>query len=124
MSAATEVSTTSESKGIELKSSPTKQKQQDEPLLTENKQRFVLFPIKYDKIWEMYKKHEASFWTAEEIDLSQDTKDWNTLASEEQHFIKTVLAFFAARYAPVSPSLSLSPNPSLFLLYPPCSAAW
>lgn len=45
----------------------------------------------------MYKKHEASFWTAEEVDLSQDYKDWVTLNSDEQHFIKTVLAFFAAR---------------------------
>merc|ERR1712003_206755 len=47
-------------------------------------------------VWEMYKKHEASFWTAEEIDLSQDTKDWETLTDSEQHFIKHVLAFFAA----------------------------
>mmetsp|Transcript_24324 Transcript_24324/g.34344 ORF Transcript_24324/g.34344 Transcript_24324/m.34344 type:complete len:352 (-) Transcript_24324:216-1271(-) len=67
-----------------------------EVLLRENKQRFVLFPIQYNQIWEMYKKHEASFWTAEEIDLSQDTKDWENLTSDEQHFIKHVLAFFAA----------------------------
>jgi len=65
-------------------------------LLTENKQRFVLFPIKYDSIWQMYKKHEASFWTAEEIDLSGDLKDWAKLNKNEQHFIKMVLAFFAA----------------------------
>jgi len=68
----------------------------DEPLLTENKERFVLFPIKYREIWAMYKKHEASFWTAEEIDLSQDSKDWETLNKDEQHFVKHVLAFFAA----------------------------
>jgi ribonucleotide reductase beta subunit family protein with ferritin-like domain len=68
-----------------------------EPLLVENKERFVLFPIKYPKVWEMYKKHQASFCPAEEIDLSQDTKDWVQLNSDEQHFIKTVLAFFAAR---------------------------
>lgn len=67
-----------------------------EPLLKENKQRFVLFPIQHKEIWEMYKKHEASFWTAEEIDLSQDAKDWETLSKDEQHFIKHVLAFFAA----------------------------
>jgi len=53
-------------------------------------------PIQYPDIFEMYKKHEASFWTAEEIDLSQDTKDWERLSAEEQHFIKHILAFFAA----------------------------
>jgi len=78
------------------KSEPESKEEDDEPLLTENKDRFVLFPIKYRKVWDMYKKHEASFWTAEEIDLSQDTKDWVTLTRDEQHFIKHVLAFFAA----------------------------
>lgn len=68
----------------------------DEVLLAENKQRFVLFPIVHKEIWAMYKKHEASFWTAEEIDLSQDEKDWEKLNENEQHFIKHVLAFFAA----------------------------
>ena len=53
--------------------------EEKEFLLTENKQRFVLFPIKYPRIWEMYKKHEASFWTAEEIDLANDFKDWQKL---------------------------------------------
>lgn len=67
-----------------------------EPVLKENKSRFVLFPIQHKEIWEMYKKHEASFWTAEEIDLSQDNKDWDTLSDDERHFIKHVLAFFAA----------------------------
>jgi len=67
-----------------------------EPLLTENPRRFVLFPIKYDKIWEMYKKAEASFWTAEEIDLGLDFKDWQDLDANSKHFIKYVLAFFAA----------------------------
>jgi len=70
--------------------------EKEEVLLIENPQRFVLFPIQYDQIWEMYKKHEASFWTAEEIDLSQDEKDWLTLTPDEQHFLKHVLAFFAA----------------------------
>jgi len=70
--------------------------EKSEPLLMENPQRFVMFPIQYPEIWEMYKKHEASFWTAEEIDLSQDTKDWDTLTDSERHFIKHVLAFFAA----------------------------
>lgn len=69
---------------------------QDEPLLRENKDRFVLFPIQHREVWAMYKKHMASFWTAEELDLSQDQKDWQTLSTDEQHFIKMVLAFFAA----------------------------
>jgi ribonucleotide reductase beta subunit family protein with ferritin-like domain len=55
-----------------------------------------MFPIQHSDIWEMYKKHEASFWTAEEIDLSQDNKDWENLSDSERHFIKHVLAFFAA----------------------------
>merc|ERR1712072_1500181 len=67
-----------------------------DPLLRENPGRWVMFPIQYPEIWEMYKKHEASFWTAEEIDLSQDVRDWEKLAESEQHFIKHVLAFFAA----------------------------
>lgn len=68
----------------------------DEPLLQENKNRFVLFPIEHQDIWGFYKQAEASFWTAEEIDLSQDIKDWENLISGEKHFITHVLAFFAA----------------------------
>ena len=68
----------------------------DEPLLKPNKDRFVLFPIKHHDIWQMYKQEEASFWTAEEIDLDQDKKDWARLSDDETHFIKHVLAFFAA----------------------------
>jgi len=68
----------------------------NEPILTENKQRFVLFPIKHPRVWEMYKKAEASFWTAEEIDLAHDMTDWDKLTSDEKHFVKHVLAFFAA----------------------------
>merc|ERR1719220_1758547 len=55
-----------------------------------------MFPIQHPEIWEMYKKHEASFWTAEEIDLSRDNADWERLSDSERHFIKHVLAFFAA----------------------------
>merc|ERR1719507_2663821 len=55
-----------------------------------------MFPIKYPEVWEMYKRHEASFWTAEEIDLSQDNADWDNLTDAERHFIKHILAFFAA----------------------------
>ncbi|KAI0254365.1 ribonucleotide reductase small subunit [Lactifluus subvellereus] len=68
-----------------------------EPLLMESKRRFVLFPIQYHEIWQMYKKAEASFWTAEEVDLSKDLHDWNNrLNDNERHFISHVLAFFAA----------------------------
>merc|ERR1719271_1875698 len=67
-----------------------------DPLLMDNPHRWVMFPIQYPEVWEMYKKHEASFWTAEEIDLSQDNKDWDKLTDAEQHFVKHVLAFFAA----------------------------
>lgn len=72
------------------------QLEKTDPLLMENPKRFVMFPIQYPQVWEMYKKHEASFWTAEEIDLSQDNRDWETLSTSEQHFVKHVLAFFAA----------------------------
>ena len=72
--------------------------QLEEPILKENKDRFVLFPIQKHDIWKFYKQAEASFWTAEEIDLSQDLKDWENLNDGERHFIKHVLAFFAASY--------------------------
>ena len=68
----------------------------EEPILESNEQRFVLFPIHHHSIYEMYKKHLASFWTADEIDLYQDLKDWEKLNANEKHFIKNVLAFFAA----------------------------
>lgn len=80
-----------------------------EPILAENKDRFVLFPIKYNDIWEFYKKSEASFWTAEEIDLSQDLADWNQkLNDNERHFIKHVLAFFAASDGIVNENLAIN----------------
>ena len=67
-----------------------------EPMLQENMERFVLFLIEQHEIWEMYKLHAASFWTAEEIDLAEDAKDWKKLNDNERHFLKHVLAFFAA----------------------------
>lgn len=79
-----------------------------EVLLKENKDRFVLFPIKYPKIWEMYKKAEASFWTAEEIDLSHDQKDWEKLNDGERHFVSHVLAFFAASDGIVNENLAVN----------------
>ena len=82
--------------------------QQDELLLRENKDRFVILPINYPRIWEMYKKHEASFWTAEEIDLSSDMKDWNALTDGERHFISHVLAFFAASDGIVNENLAVN----------------
>ena len=67
-----------------------------EPILAKNKNRFTIFPLKYHNLWELYKKAQMSNWTAEEIDLNNDVKDWKTLNSNEQHFIKYVLAFFSA----------------------------
>jgi len=77
-----------------------------EPILKENKDRFVLFPIRQHEIWQYYKKAEASFWTAEEIDLSQDQKDWDAMSDGERHFIKHVLAFFAASDGIVNENLA------------------
>lgn len=80
-----------------------------EPLLAENSNRFVLFPIKHPKVWEMYKKAEASFWTAEELDLAADTKDWEQkLSDNDRHFIKHVLAFFAASDGIVNENLCMN----------------
>jgi ribonucleoside-diphosphate reductase beta chain len=78
----------------------------EEPILKENKDRFVLFPIVHSDIWKFYKKAEASFWTAEEIDLSQDLKDWKNLNDGERHFISHVLAFFAASDGIVNENLA------------------
>lgn len=78
-----------------------------EPILAENKDRFVLFPIQHNDIWAFYKKAEASFWTAEEIDLDADLVDWNNkLNDDERHFIKHVLAFFAASDGIVNENLA------------------
>ena len=79
----------------------------EEPILKDNPNRFVLFPIQHSDIWEMYKKQEASFWTAEELDLSPDITDWNTkLNDDERYFIKHVLAFFAASDGIVNENLA------------------
>ena len=78
-----------------------------EPILEENSNRFVLFPIQHDDIWQYYKKQEASFWTAEEIDLHQDVIDWeNKLSEDERFFVKQVLAFFAASDGIVNENLA------------------
>jgi ribonucleoside-diphosphate reductase beta chain len=81
--------------------------EQVEPILAENKDRFVIFPIQHKDIWEWYKKSEASFWTAEEIDLHQDLTDWtNKLNDDERYFIKHILAFFAASDGIVNENLA------------------
>ena len=67
-----------------------------DPILTPSTERFTTFPIRYPDLWALYKKAVGSFWTVEEIDLASDLNDWDKLKPDEQHFIKTVLAFFAA----------------------------
>ncbi|BBG93290.1 ribonucleotide reductase 2A [Prunus dulcis] len=69
---------------------------EQEPILMEQSERFCMFPIRYKQVWEMYKKAMASFWTAEEVDLSQDVQQWDALSDSEKHFVSHVLAFFAA----------------------------
>jgi len=78
----------------------------EEPLLKENPHRYVLFPIQDADIWQMYKKAEASFWTAEEIDLACDLKDWDALTNNERHFVSHILAFFAASDGIVNENLT------------------
>lgn len=77
-----------------------------EPMLLENKSRFVLFPIKHNDIWERYKGAEASFWTAEEVDLGGDMGHWNALTDNERYFISHILAFFAASDGIVNENLA------------------
>lgn len=81
---------------------------ENEILLKENKDRFVILPINYPKVWEMYKKHEAGFWTAEELDLNGDLSDWANLQDGERHFISHVLAFFAASDGIVNENLAVN----------------
>merc|ERR1711935_1072963 len=78
----------------------------EEPLLKENPHRYVLFPIQDADIWQMYKKAEASFWTAEEIDLACDLNDWDSLSNNERHFVSHILAFFAASDGIVNENLA------------------
>jgi ribonucleotide reductase beta subunit family protein with ferritin-like domain len=77
-----------------------------EPLLETNPHHFFIFPIQHNDIWQMYKKAQASSWTAKEIDLSANATDWNRLSPTEQHFITHVLAFFAASDGIVNENLS------------------
>ena len=79
----------------------------NEPLLKENPNRFVMFPIEYHDIWELYKRHLGSFWTVEEVKLDKDMKDWISLTDDERYFIKNVLAFFAASDGIVNENLAI-----------------
>ena len=77
-----------------------------EPILRDNPNRFVIFPIKHDDIWKFYKNQQACIWTAEEIDLAEDLNDWKNLTEDERYFIKHVLAFFAASDGIVNENLA------------------
>ena len=78
----------------------------DEPLLTPNEERLVVLPVEHQDIWEMYKKAVASFWIAEEVDLSKDLRDWNRLTDDERYFISMILAFFAGADGLVNENLT------------------
>ena len=79
-----------------------------EPILVENKDRFVMFPIHYPDLWKFYKTHKDAFWTAEELDLVEDKRDWKNLSDNERFFIKNVLAFFAASDGIVNENIALN----------------
>jgi len=78
----------------------------NERILTINPNRFVIFPIQYNDIWEFYKQHQAAFWTAEEVDLTNDIREWQNLSENEQYFVKNVLSFFAASDGIVNENLA------------------
>ena len=101
------VSVNKKNQEIDLKKQLNQNIEIEEPILKENPNRFVLFPIQHADIWKMYKKQEASIWTAEELDLSPDLLDWeNKLNDDERFFIKHVLAFFAASDGIVNENLA------------------
>jgi len=77
-----------------------------EKILKENPNRFVIFPIEHNDIWEFYKQHQAAFWTAEEIDLTNDIRDWENLSDNEKYFVKNILSFFAASDGIVNENLA------------------
>lgn len=78
----------------------------EEKILTENPNRFVIFPIQHGDIWEYYKHHQAAFWTSEEVDLTNDIREWETLSDNEKYFIKNILSFFAASDGIVNENLA------------------
>lgn len=79
-----------------------------EPLLTEVENRFVIYPIKWTKVWEAYKKHQQAFWTAEEIDFAADISDWGKLNQDEKFFISNILSFFAGSDGIVFENISVN----------------
>ena len=80
----------------------------EEPLLQESTERYTMFPIKYDDIYQIYKRQVDSFWRPEEVDLSKDLNDWSSLNDNEKHFISMVLAFFAASDGIVMENLNIN----------------
>jgi len=95
---------------LKLWDGPIKFDESKEPLLVPNPNReFVIFPVQHNDLWDFYKTAEAMFWTAEEIDLSQDITDWeDKLNDDERHFISYVLAFFAASDGIVNENLAVN----------------
>jgi ribonucleoside-diphosphate reductase beta chain len=79
-----------------------------EKILTNNPNRFVLYPIEHNDIWDFYQQHENAFWTAKEIDLTEDISQWDSLTDNEKYFIKNVLAFFAASDGIVNENIALN----------------
>ena len=77
-----------------------------EKILKENPNRFVIFPIEHNDIWDFYEKHQSAFWTAEEVDLSNDIRDWENLTDNEKYFVKNILSFFAASDGIVNENLA------------------
>ena len=80
----------------------------DEPILQETSERYTFFPIKYDDIYQIYKRQVDSFWRPEEVDLSKDLTDWNSLNDDERYFISMILAFFAASDGIVMENLNVN----------------
>jgi ribonucleoside-diphosphate reductase beta chain len=77
-----------------------------EKILKENPNRFVIFPIEHNDIWDFYEKHQSAFWTAQEVDLSGDIRDWEKLSDNEKYFVKNILSFFAASDGIVNENLA------------------
>jgi len=92
---------------ISINKSTNKENDIDEYILKSNNKRFVLFPIEHHNLYELYKKAESSFWTANEIDLSKDSNDWNNLTSDEKYFIKNIIGFFAGSDGIIMENLAL-----------------
>jgi len=95
-----------------------------EKILIENPNRFVIFPIQHNDIWEYYKMHQAALWTAEEVDLTNDIRDWNNLSENEQYFVKNILSFFAASDAFQERLVAFAAVEGIFFSGSFCSIFW